>query len=57
MNKLHKISCKESWGHSADNCIPIESKCVQCGDDNDLLVAFTKHKVCGKCTRKNHLKI
>ena len=30
--------------------------CVNCGDDSDLLVAFTAHKVCGKCTRKAHAK-
>ena len=28
--------------------------CAQCGDTNDMLVAFTLHKVCGKCTRRNH---
>jgi len=28
--------------------------CSQCGETNDLLVAFTKYKVCGKCTRRNH---
>jgi ribosomal protein S27AE len=32
------------------------SQCVQCGDDNDLLVKFTAHKVCGKCARVNHKK-
>jgi len=31
----------------------MDSTCQQCGDDSDLLVAFTAHKVCGKCTRKN----
>jgi len=31
-------------------------KCLQCGDDSDLLLAFTAHKICGKCTRKNHKK-
>ena len=30
------------------------NQCVQCGDDNDLLVKFTAHKVCGKCARANH---
>lgn len=28
--------------------------CSQCGDTGDLLVAFTVHKVCGKCARRNH---
>jgi len=32
------------------------SKCEQCGNDNDLMVAFTDYKVCGSCTRKNHKK-
>ena len=36
-------------------CI-VDSKCVQCGDDSDLMVAFTTHGVCGKCVRKNYLK-
>lgn len=34
----------------------MNSKCQQCGDDSDLMVAFTSHKICGKCTRKNHKK-
>jgi hypothetical protein len=34
----------------------MDSKCKQCGKENDLLVAFTKHKVCGKCARKNWKK-
>jgi hypothetical protein len=34
----------------------MDSKCRQCGDDSDLMVAMTKHKVCGKCVRKNYLK-
>lgn len=34
----------------------MNSKCKQCGDDSDLMVAFTTHGVCGKCVRKNHLK-
>jgi hypothetical protein len=29
-------------------------KCSQCNKKADLLTAFTKDKVCGKCTRKNH---
>lgn len=32
----------------------IDSRCVQCGDDNDLMVAFSRWKVCGKCAKKNH---
>lgn len=28
--------------------------CAQCGDTNDMLVAFTRYQVCGKCTRRNH---
>jgi ribosomal protein S27AE len=31
-------------------------KCKQCGDDSDLLVAFTKHQICGRCTKQNHKK-
>jgi len=34
----------------------MNSTCEQCGDDTDLLLAFTAHKICGKCTRKNHRK-
>ena len=34
----------------------MDYKCEQCGDDTDLLLAFTAHKVCGKCTRANHRK-
>ena len=34
----------------------MNSTCIQCGDDNDLLVAFTDNKVCGKCVRANHKK-
>ena len=33
-----------------------EMKCKQCGDDNDLLVAFSKYQICGKCTRANYKK-
>ena len=29
-------------------------KCKQCGSDQDLMIAFTKYQICGKCTRKNH---
>ena len=32
------------------------SKCVQCGNENDLMVAYTKYKVCGKCVKKNYKK-
>ena len=32
----------------------IDSTCEQCKKDDDLMVAFTDHKVCGKCTKKNH---
>jgi len=35
----------------------MDSKCVQCGKENDLMVAFTKHKVCGKCVKKNYKKV
>jgi NMD protein affecting ribosome stability and mRNA decay len=34
----------------------MNSTCKQCGDDNDLLLAFTANKICGKCTRANHKK-
>jgi ribosomal protein S27AE len=34
----------------------MNSECVQCGDDSDLMVALTTHKVCGKCVRENYLK-
>ena len=32
----------------------MDSVCVQCGDDSDLMVALTKFKICGKCVRKNY---
>ena len=32
----------------------MDSTCSVCGKDDDLLTAFTKDKVCGKCARKNH---
>jgi len=32
----------------------MNSVCKQCGNENDLLVALTKHKMCGKCTRIRH---
>jgi hypothetical protein len=31
-------------------------KCKQCGADDDLLIAFTKFQICGKCTKQNHKK-
>lgn len=31
--------------------------CVVCGKTTDLLVAFTKYKVCGDCTRKKHKEV
>lgn len=31
-------------------------KCEQCEEELDLMVAFTKYQICGKCTRKNHRK-
>jgi ribosomal protein S27AE len=34
----------------------MNSTCQQCGDDNDLLTAFTQNKICGKCTKKNQKK-
>lgn len=34
----------------------INSTCEQCGDDSDLMVAFTKYKVCMKCTKANYRK-
>jgi predicted nucleic acid-binding Zn ribbon protein len=34
----------------------MDSKCKQCGDDTDLMVAFTDVKVCGKCVCKNYRK-
>lgn len=32
----------------------LDSTCEQCGLEIDLLTAFTKNKVCGVCSRKNH---
>ena len=34
----------------------MDSTCKQCGDDSDLMTAFTAHKICGKCARVNHRK-
>jgi hypothetical protein len=31
--------------------------CIVCGSTEDFMVAFTTHKVCGKCTRKAHRKV
>lgn len=33
------------------------AKCNQCGEELDLLTAFTKYQVCGKCTRLNHRRV
>lgn len=49
----HQPSCE----HSETNQVKINTQCVQCGDDSDLMVAFTKHQVCGKCTRKNYKQV
>ncbi len=35
----------------------MNSQCKQCGGEGDLLVAFTKHKICGKCTRIRHKQV
>jgi hypothetical protein len=40
----------------AEALLAIDSTCSQCGDDYDLMTAFTEHKVCRLCTRKNHRK-
>jgi hypothetical protein len=34
----------------------MDSKCKQCGDDNDLFTAFTKYQICLKCTKQNYKK-
>jgi hypothetical protein len=34
----------------------MNAKCEQCGQELDLLTAFTKYQVCGKCVRANHRK-
>ena len=34
----------------------LDSTCQQCGDDNDLFTAFTAHKVCWNCCKKNQEK-
>jgi len=34
----------------------MNSKCQQCGQELDLLTAFTKYQICGKCVRTNHRK-
>lgn len=34
----------------------LNSTCEQCGNDKDLMVAFTKYPICGKCVKKNHKK-
>lgn len=30
--------------------------CLECGDDNDLMIAFTKYQVCGACTNAGYNK-
>ena len=30
--------------------------CVQCGNEDDLMLLFTKDRVCSKCVKKNHRK-
>lgn len=30
--------------------------CKECGDDNDLMIAFTKYQVCGACTNAGYNK-
>jgi hypothetical protein len=32
----------------------MDSKCIQCKNEDDLMVAFTKHKICGECVKKNY---
>ena len=32
----------------------MNTTCIQCGSDEDMMVIFTKHKICMKCTKKNH---
>ena len=34
----------------------MNTKCDQCGKEVDLLTAFTKYQVCGKCARTNQRK-
>ena len=34
----------------------MNAKCEQCGQELDLLTAFIKYQVCGKCVRANHKK-
>ena len=31
--------------------------CLQCGDDRDMMVRFTRWQICGRCTRANHRKV
>ena len=42
---------KDAW---EDAQAQASNKCKQCGNDNDLMTAFTKYQICGKCTRANH---
>lgn len=53
-------------GKKGDKCImngnswdesKVDSICTKCGNSDDLLTAFTDHKVCGKCSRNNHKNI
>lgn len=41
---------------SADITSGDYAACEVCGSTDDFMVAFTTHKVCGKCTRKAHRK-
>lgn len=41
------ISNGNSWAES-------QVSCDQCGNDNDQIIRFTEHKICGKCTKDNH---
>jgi hypothetical protein len=34
----------------------MNAKCEQCGQELDLLTAFTRYQVCGKCVRVNYRK-
>lgn len=56
--KLQKYqSMSFGWAMKHEGYTIEESKasgCEDCGSDADLMIAFTDHKVCGKCTRKKH---
>jgi len=47
----------EEMGAREAGAVALDAKCVQCGNENDLLVAFTRVKICGKCIRKNQQNI